>query len=73
MAKLLLPTNSGAGDFPTVRAGAHLAVCDMVVFLGLQEGTGAFPKSRIQVYVRFEIPSQRCKWKRTAKTTISRP
>ena len=66
MAKLLLPTNPG-GDFPTLRAGSYLAICDMVVFLGLQEGTGAFPKARVQLYVRFEIPSQRAKWEKDGK------
>ncbi len=66
MAKLLLPTNPG-GDFPTLRAGSYLAVCDMVIFLGLQEGSGAFPRSKVQLYVRFEVPSQRAKWEKDGR------
>jgi hypothetical protein len=67
MGKLIAPTNSNTGDFPILRAGSHLAVCDLIAYLGLQEGSGAFPRARHQVYIRFEVPSQRCRWEKDGR------
>jgi hypothetical protein len=67
MGKLMLPTNSGTGDFKPVSAGTHIGVCDMVVDLGLQEGSGAYPKTRRQVLIRFQLPHDRVKWDKDGK------
>ena len=39
----------------------------MVVFLGLQEVGGAFPKTCQQIYVRFEIPNERWEFEKDGK------
>jgi hypothetical protein len=52
--------NTGAKDFKKVPAGIHAAVCNMVVDCGIQPG-GRF-KPRHQVYIRWEIPSERVEW-----------
>lgn len=50
----------GAGEFKRVPQGIHLAVCDMVVDCGIQPAGNLRP--RHQVYIRWEIPSQRIAW-----------
>jgi hypothetical protein len=52
--------NTTAKEFKKVPAGIHAAVCNMVVDCGIQPG-GRF-KPRHQVYVRWEIPSERVEW-----------
>lgn len=68
---LRLPAKGGS-DFEKVPPGTHVAVCDMIVDVGLQPGNPNFvgitdkdgkPDSRGQpspkIYFRFEVPSQR--------------
>ena len=56
--------DAGGGDFKKVPQGTHMAVCNMVVNLGAQptsyqgQDTGLKP----QVYIRWEIPSQRVEY-----------
>ena len=57
----------GGGDFKSVPAGSYVAVCDMVVFLGLQPGSGKFPEPKFQIYIRFEIPSERVEFEKDGK------
>lgn len=52
--------NTGARDFRLVPEGVHDAVCNMVVDCGIQPG-GKF-RPRHQVYIRWEIPSERVQW-----------
>jgi hypothetical protein len=52
--------NDGAREFKRVPQGIHLAVCDMVVDCGMQPA-GRF-RPRHQVYLRWEIPSERIGW-----------
>jgi hypothetical protein len=52
--------NTAAKTFKKVPQGIHAAVCNMVVDCGIQPG-GKF-KPRHQVYVRWEIPSERVEW-----------
>lgn len=46
----------GGKDFDPVPAGVHFAICTTVVDLGLQPGSGKYPKPKHQVYLKFEIP-----------------
>src|SRR5580765_714055 len=68
---LRLPAKGGA-DFEKVPPGTHVAICNMIVDVGLQPGNAQFigvvdkdgkPDSRGQpspkIYFRFEVPSQR--------------
>lgn len=52
--------NTGAREFRLVPEGIHDAVCTMVVDCGIQPG-GKF-RPRHQVYIRWEIPSERVQW-----------
>jgi hypothetical protein len=58
---------SGGGDFKSLSAGSYIAVCNMVVDLGLQPGSAAFPAPKHQVYVRFEVPTERVEYEKDGK------
>jgi hypothetical protein len=51
-----LPTSGG--DFKIAPAGNHLAICNAVVDLGIQPGSGKFPDPKHQIYIRFELPDE---------------
>lgn len=48
------------GDYTPVPEGTHLAICNMLVDLGLQETNFGH---KHQVYIRWELPDERLKWK----------
>lgn len=48
------------GDFKPVPAGTHVAVCTMVVDMGIQPG-GKFKPAR-KVYLRWELPNEVMEW-----------
>lgn len=54
-------------DFATVPAGNHVAICNAVIDLGLQPGSGMYPEPKRQVYLRFELPTERVKYERDGK------
>ena len=64
---LKFPAKSGAGDFEPVAAGTHIAICDMVVYLGVQPGSGMYPKPKPQVFIRFELPNERIDFEKDGK------
>lgn len=47
--------SKGKGDFKIPPAGNHVAICNMIVDLGIQPGRGMYPTPRPEVYVRFEL------------------
>lgn len=49
----------GGGDFKRLETGSHAAVCDMVVSMGIQPGSAAFPKPKPKVYIRWQVPGER--------------
>lgn len=53
----------GGGDFTPVPEGTHMAICNMVIDLGLQETTymGA-PSIKHQCFIRWELPHERLEW-----------
>jgi hypothetical protein len=74
---LTLPVGGGGGDFKQVPAGSHLAVCNMVVDLGIQPGSGQYPEPKRQIMLRWEIPAERVEYevngvKKEGPQTISR-
>lgn len=64
---LTFKVNASAGDFDPAPAGSHLGVCDMVVYLGVQPGSGLFPAPKPQVYIRFELPNARIEFEKDGK------
>lgn len=52
----------GGKDFDPVPEGSHLAVCDMFVDFGLQDG-GMYG-AKHKVYLRWQIPSLRMEWEK---------
>jgi hypothetical protein len=51
-----------SADFEIVPSGNHIAICNAVVDLGMQPGSGMYPEPKRQVYVRFELPTERIKY-----------
>ena len=49
----------GGGDFKRLESGSHVAVCDMVILVGLQPGSAQYPKPKQKVYLRWQVPSER--------------
>lgn len=45
-------------DFAICPSGNHVAICNAVVDLGMQPGSGMYPDPKHQVYVRFELPTE---------------
>lgn len=64
---LTFKTGGSAVDFKPVPAGTHIAVCDQVVYLGIQPGSGMYPKSKPQVWIRFQLPSEQIEFERDGK------
>jgi hypothetical protein len=58
---IMAKENTG-GDFKKVPPGAHFAICNMVVDLGLQEGFSGKPQHK--VYFRWEVPDERVTYKK---------
>lgn len=58
---------SGGGDFKSVPAGSHIAVCNMVVDIGLQPGSLLYPDPKHKVYIRFETPNERVESERDGR------
>lgn len=65
---LKYPVNGGGGDFKRLAAGSHIAVCNLVVDVGLQPGSQAFPKPKRKVYIRFEVPAERVEYDKDGVT-----
>lgn len=58
----LMAKDTGGSDFTPVPAGTHLAICNMVVDLGLQETQGPFASVKHQAFLRWELPHERIDW-----------
>lgn len=48
-------------------AGAHVALCNMVVYLGIQPGSGKFPDPKQQVLIGWELPYEIVEWEKDGK------
>lgn len=60
----IVATDKGGGDFKKLPQGTHIAVCNMVVDLGIQDG---FYGPKHQVYLRFETPHERVQYEKDGK------
>lgn len=54
-------------DFAICPAGNHVAICNAVVDIGLQPGSGMYPDPKHQVYVRFELPTEQITYTKDGK------
>jgi len=54
-------SDKGGKDFKPVPQGTHLAICNMVVDLGLQESPYG---TRQQLYIRWELPDERLEYEK---------
>lgn len=67
----LIISNTGGGNFEPrkpIEAGAHAAICDMVVDLGVQPSPGGQFAPKRTVVLRFQIPSIRVEITRDGET-----
>lgn len=64
------PSKGGSGDFKLLAAGTYTAICDRVIDIGMQEGSRMYPKARRQVYIRWEIPTERVEFERDGKKEV---
>ena len=64
---LTFKTSAGNGNFKSVPAGTHIAICNMVADLGIQPGSGMYPEPKHQIYIRFEVPEERVSYERDGK------
>lgn len=63
----ILATDSGGKDFKKVPPGAHFAICNMVVDVGLQEGFQKKPQHKI--YLRWEVPDERVTYEKDGQSS----
>lgn len=49
-------------DFEIAPAGNHVAICNAVIDLGVQKGRGIYPDPKHEIYIRFELPTERVKY-----------
>lgn len=49
----------GSKDFEAAPAGNFVAICNAIIDLGMQPGRGQYPDPKPQVYLRFELPTER--------------
>ncbi len=56
-----------SADFEIAPAGNHVGICNAVVDLGMQPGSGQYPAPKHQVYIRFELPTERIKYTKDGK------
>lgn len=65
-----VPANSGGGETFLVPAGTHIALCNMVVDLGLQPShpNARFQKNQYQAFIGFELPNEHIEYQKDGKT-----
>ena len=56
-----------SADFEIVPSGNHVALCNAVIDLGVQPGSGMYPDPKHQVYIRFELPTERVTYQKDGK------
>ena len=61
---IMATDTGGGGDFSPMPSGNHVAVCNMVVDLGLQLVRSQMygDKKKHQVYIRWETPDETIEW-----------
>lgn len=64
---MALKYGTSGGDFKGLPAGNYIAICDLVADLGLQPGSSMYPDPKHQIYLRFEVPSERIDYEKDGK------
>jgi hypothetical protein len=64
---LRAPVKGSGEDFKRVPPGTHIAVCRLIVDLGMQPGRGIYPQPKHEIYVGFEIPGERVSYNKDGK------
>jgi hypothetical protein len=54
-------------DFEIAPSGNHVGICNGIIDLGIQPGSGQYPAPKHQVYLRFELPTERVKYQKDGK------
>lgn len=62
----IVAKENSSKDFKKVPPGAHFAICNMVVDVGLQEGFQKKPQHKI--YLRWEVPDERVSYEKDGDT-----
>ena len=58
----IIAKDTGGGDFKIPDQGTHIAVCNMVVHIGLQPASNPAYKPKDTIYIRWELPNERMTW-----------
>jgi hypothetical protein len=56
-----IPTKGGV-DFEPAPEGNHIGICIALADLGLQPGSSLYPNPKREVWLRFELPTERIQW-----------
>ena len=65
---LMAKTKSGNTERKLIPEGVHIAVCDLVCDLGLQEGFEG-GDAKHQAYIRWQLPNERIQWEKDGVDT----
>jgi len=57
----LIVKDTGGGDFTIAPAGQHVAICDRVIDLGMQETSYGL---KHKLMIRFQLPNERVSWEK---------
>lgn len=64
---LTLKVNAESGEQHLVPSGSHIAVCDIVADIGVQPGSALYPAPKRQIFIRFQIPTERVQYEKDGK------
>ena len=67
MAKIIVKDSKNATEFKQISPGAHFAICNAVIELGLQPGFDG-GRSQQKIYVRWEVSDERVEFNRDGVT-----
>lgn len=59
MNSMTFPVSGSGGDSKKLEPGTYTAVCDRVILMGYQPGSAQYPKPKLKVYIRWQIPDER--------------
>lgn len=65
----LMARDNGGSDFKKLPAGAHFALCNAVVDVGMQPGYQG-GKAQHKVYIRWEVPDERVEFTKDGQTKV---
>lgn len=57
-----------SADFDIAPAGNHVGICNAIIDLGMQPGRGQYPAPKHEVYMRFELPTERVTYTKDGKS-----